>query len=354
MNRSTPASIALTLLMMLNPAYADTRWQLITGSHLSFDVQNFNIQPTQIPTVDASGNTPYLDSTPSPVTPLLLIDDSTYADRKNYSSWAAPTPFLGLQAPISEQWFFRIKGTYLSRSYRLLDMRTMIYTPQSLPSIPEASATCGENACTQPSLLPNSTETLTLSANGHPEVTLSFLYRYSDYFQAGVLLSQVPHNYSLTLNESTPTTFKPLSTEWGIESLFRLSEHTQLSTSLVVAQSNDYVQRLLNFQVTASSSDPTSYALSYIPVEGETPWQACTGYLVDGSTCDTSSTAASTTLNNYYYNDQTPANYGTTVSANNLQSSLGPQVWWARYHLRASLAIEWFHDLDRLLPKRVR
>lgn len=343
----------LTLLLAIIgslQAIGGPNWRIIGGLNSTFSSQTFNMEPVNMPVSDTLGNTHYLTASPIDTYPIMISDDNSYSERKTYSTKFSGLPFFGLQADISNEWIFRAKTIFDNNDVRIMDMSTTLYTP---------SNALDTNA---PLLnqLPNSNETITITQTSHPEIAVSFLYNFSDYFKAGPIFTSAMQDYTLSLNHSTKLTkFSPITGDFGFETLFRLSNHLSLSTSIQASTQKSYIQRILNFSVTetATTSDDITtytYALSYIPVDTstDTPWQACSSYLINGSKCDDCK-STNETVTNYYYNASTPTIYGTTINIQDIDTTLGPQVWYNRYALRATVSLEWNYEVMNIIPKRL-
>lgn len=339
----------LSILVLLSSSvYAN--WQIISGADATYSTMSFNITPVNMPEVDNNGNTYYLNGSVGTTYPLMLIDDDSYSDRNIYSSNFNSNLSVGLKKPISLSWLFKIKGIYNNSSTNILNINTYIYTAQTSPAVPDNSFSCNGSACTLPSIMANSQETITVTQNPYTSILASFLYNFSDRFSLGPAFVANMNSYTLSLNNNSQTSnFKPQTNSLGLEGSFKINKYVSIATSLQFSQKNSFIKRLLNFEVTANGD---SYSISYIPVnqeDGNNPWQACNGYLIANSTCDTY--VSNQTVTNYYYNINTPSNYGTTVNVNTIDSTIGPQQWFNNYSMKASIALEFAYDLEKITRK---
>lgn len=333
---------------------ASAHWSVIGGLNSTFSTQSFNLEPQNMPSVDSSGNVAYLGTTITSGSAIMIIDDTQYADRKMYSTKFAGQPFLGLQAEISPKWNFRMKAIYDSNAEKILDYRSLLYT-QNPSSIADVTCYNGSSGCTLSNILPNSEETITITQESHPEIAVSFHYKFSEYFASGPILTQGLQKYTFSLNNSTTTTnFSPSSSELGIESLFKLSDHLSLTTSVQFSNKSSFIKRLLNFTANPDDADsPTYYQLNYVPVATTDPWQACNGYLINGSACDSSITNTET-VDDYFYNVDTPTSTGTSISVQSLDDTIGPQLLFNRYAVKATISLEWNYDLVDMIPNKIK
>ena len=176
----------LILLFISSTCWAWTDWRIIAGLDNTFTNQFYSLQPMNLPSVSSLANTQVVTTTPlsitytysssssssftpagqstsytttsnlsivdylssasstsnytsgstntyiaTPATPVSVsvVDDTSYASRKLYNTKINSNPYIGLEAPISDSWLFRIKGIHETGKKRIIDIQTFIYTP---------------------------------------------------------------------------------------------------------------------------------------------------------------------------------------------------------------------------------
>lgn len=383
----------LILLFISSTCWAWTDWRIIAGLDNTFTNQFYSLQPMNLPSVSSLANTQVVTTTPSsitytttstnnfsivdylssassasnytssstntyiatPATPVSVsvVDDTSYTSRKLYNTKITSNPYIGLEAPISDSWLFRIKGIHETGKKRIIDIQTFIYTPVTNAS--------GNNIMTDYTGSIPSTETFTLTQNPQNTLAMSLLYRISQRFHTGLQFRRTKQNLDLVLSDTSNTlsaTFKPTITDVGFETLYKISDYLSLNTAFHASKKQSYVKRLLNFQVNQISSatyanegtsipstSVTTYGLSTIPLSTSEQggWQACNGYIIQGETCTTSA-SISNSVTDYYYNASNPSTFGSSINISDLNTSIGPQLWFSRFNIYASFSLEW--DLD--------
>lgn len=316
-------------------------WRFIAGLVSEYNSYYFNTQPSNIPNVNNSNNVSYLTSTLTDYSALNIIDDLNYDDRKIHGSKISGGFSFGIEKNINESWLFRLKAMHVRKTDTILDVNTMLYTPDKSNS---ATVTVYNGSTSSSATYNNifAQESIIVTQQPHNAYSMAILYKFSDRFHSGLVLTKQKQKYTLQLNDLTETTFKPSVTEVGIDTLYHISEYLSLNSTVYFGKKEKFITRDVNFQVTqATSDDEYTYTLSYVTPSSTSSWQSCNGYLIDGKSCTQSSTYNNTYISDYYVNDSIPTSYGTDIYVNTINSYEGPQVWWSRFFIRASLSLEW-------------
>ena len=356
-------------------AFAAAQWLVIAGFENTYTNQFYTMQPINLPsvstvatsTITVNGTTStYTSGVPtnyggivnyqvadsahpaypvaspaSTALPLSIIDHAEYSDRKMYNTKLHSNPFIGLEAAMSENLLFRMKLLRANTTTNIVNIQTSIYTPVSYSNNSNILKDASANL---------STEILNVKEKPFNTLAMSFLFRMTNKFYYGLQLRRSKKNIELSLsnlyNTTLTSTFKPTLNELGFETLYKISDYMSLNTSFQISKKKNYINRLLNFKTTAYpityGTIATAYGISYIPLQSG-GWQACNGVTVDGSPCTTSADTTNT-VTDYYYNASTPNTYPSSTTARNLNTSLGPQLWFSRFYVSATIALEW--DLD--------
>jgi hypothetical protein len=391
LNSTSPWALTLALLATcLSPSiYAQAKWRVIAGTENAYSSQFFTPQPINIPSVSdfpptvTIGNTSYTKGAgsgvpvinivsylpencnagstsciipPGGALPLTVAEDYQHPSRQSYTTRIRSNPYIGLEAPMSDSLLFRIKAMSIGANPNILNTRTLIMSPLSALTNSYNTVPYDNGQF--------SFETLQVSEKAKLSLVLSFLYRLNSKFYYGFNMMRTKHNFELALSDdrgnNSKATFRPKTNDLSFETLYRINDYMSLTTSFQFSKKKSYIKRLLNFRVnkytttptqsyTNSQASPTTfnaqpYYLTSIPLsEG---WQACEGYTISGSRCNQSGKDTKM-VSNYYYNQSTPSTFGTNVPANSLDTTLGPQLWYTKFGVRVSVALEFNLDYTR-------